>query len=77
MKTLAELMELVSLAIQQNERERNTWFIRFAGHVQLLEIQYCPTGWDSEKKKRGFEVEAWLDKEDEIQLAYWFLKKHL
>ena len=77
MKTLAELMELVQEAIQQSEKERNTWFIRFAGHVNLLEIQYYPTGWDSEKKKRCHEIEAWLNREDEIQLAYWFLKKHL
>ena len=77
MKTLAELLELASKAIQQSGREMDTWFINYSGHVQLLEIQYCPVGWDSEKKKTNFDLRVYLNNEDDIQLAYWFIKKHL
>ena len=77
MKTLAELMELVSLAVQKNGKEMDTWFINYSGHVNLLEIMYCPVGWDYDRKKTRFEVRVYLDREDDIQLAYWFIKKHL
>lgn len=77
MKTLADVLELVGYAIQQSKREKNTWFINYSGHVELLEIQYYPIGWDSEKKKTSFDLRVYLSKEDDIQLAYWFIKNHL
>jgi hypothetical protein len=77
MKTLAELMELVGLAVQESGREMDTWFINYSGHVNLLEIQYCPVGWDYEHKRTRFDLRVYLNQEEEIQLAYWFIKKHL
>lgn len=77
MKTLADLLVLVGHAIQQSKSEMDTWFINYSGHVQLLEIEYCPVGWDSEKKKGSFDLRVYLNNEDDIQLAYWFIKKHL
>lgn len=78
MKTLKEVLELASEAILQNSKSHNTWFIDYSGHVNLLQIRYYPVGWSSNREDNVMrEVSAYTDNEEDLQLAYWFIKKHM
>ena len=79
MKKLSEVVELIGRAMEQNQRDRNTWFIDFSGHVNTLNITYYQCGWKRE------DIGSWGVKdsckvyltEDGIQEAYWFLKNRI
>lgn len=79
MKTQKELLELTTKAIIANGTTRNQWFIRFSGHVNKIEIDYYPCGWDMSTKK-NYEPNRCtvnLDSEDSIQEGYWFITNRL
>ena len=76
MKTIKDLFELVSVAIEQNNDFTSTnWFISYSGHVNQLSIGYYFTGWERGKDATD-SVNFKLD-EDGIQGAYWFIKTRL
>lgn len=75
MKTLKDLFELVSMTIDQtNDFTSKTWFIRYSGHVNQLEVEFYLTGWS--KENHSDKVSFKLD-DDGIQGAYWFIKTRL
>ena len=82
MKTLVELFELAALAAKSDAtlaklddtRYRGKWFINYSGHVNLLDIQYFPSGWSSEGRCEKCSVN--LD-DNGIQEAYWFINNRL
>jgi hypothetical protein len=77
-KTLKEVLELASEAILQNSKSYKTWFIDYSGHVGLLQVRYYPAGWSSNREDNVMrEVSAYTDNEEDLQLAYWFIKKHM
>lgn len=75
MKTLQDLFELIAEAVQQNNTYSNDWFIDYSGHVNKIAIRYYFSGWSTEASVDN--VEFYLDKEDGIQGAYWFIKSRL
>lgn len=74
MKTLAELFELVAVAVERNNMYTQDWFFDYSGHVNKLSIRYYLTGWHSESKADS--VDFYLTEEG-IQGAYWFIKSKL
>ena len=74
MKTLAELFELVSVAVRQNNEYSSHWFINYSGHVNKLHISYYLCGWTREGNCES--VDFKLDEEG-IQGAYWYIKTRL
>jgi|5_EtaG_2_1085323.scaffolds.fasta_scaffold00641_9 hypothetical protein len=78
MKTLTDLMQLITKAIQQNEQYQNDWFFNFSGHVHQLDIKFYLTGWESNRENNHYEsCKIDLSNEEEIQEAYWFIKTKL
>ncbi len=77
MKTLTDLMELITEAVQQNTKYNN-WFFDFSGHVNQLSIKYYKTGWENDKDGVFSEnCNIRLNNEEQIQEAYWFIKTKL
>jgi len=76
MKTLKDLFELVAQAVEQNKKERRTWFIDFSGHVNQIKIQYWYIGWKPQYPASEESLTEELT-EDGIQSAYWFIKTRL
>jgi len=82
MKTITELFELVALAAKSDavlrqlelESYRGKWFINYSGHVNVLDIQYFPSGWSSGGRFEKCSVN--LD-DNGIQEAYWFINNRL
>jgi hypothetical protein len=74
MKTLAELFELVSIAVKENNQYNCHWFINYSGHVNKLQISYYFCGWTADGNCES--VDFKLDEEG-IQGAYWYLKTRL
>ena len=74
MKTLAELFELVAVAVERGQEGYGHWFIDYSGHVNKLSIRYHVTGWS--KDSVADEVNFYLTEEG-IQGAYWFIKSKL
>ena len=76
MKTLIELFELVSKAVESNQSPKynGDWFIDFSGHVNSLSIRYYRSGWtkDAVAESVSFKLDA-----EGIQGAYWFIKTKL
>ena len=70
MKNRADLLNLINLALGENNETNNTWFINFSGHVNRLEITFYLAGWT--KEAVGERCAIKLDK-DGIQEAYWFI----
>ncbi len=78
MKTLTDLTQLMTRAMQQNSEYSNDWFFNFSGHVNKLDIKYYLTGWDMDKKSHHCEwCKIDLNNEEQIQEAYWFIKTKL
>tara|TARA_R100001440_G_scaffold51286_1_gene71259 strand:- start:356 stop:595 length:240 start_codon:yes stop_codon:yes gene_type:complete len=78
MKTLTDLMQLITKAIQQNSEYQNDWFFNFSGHVNQLDIKYYFTGWESNREKTHSEsCKIYLSDKEQIQAAYWFIKTKL
>ena len=73
---LNDLIGLVAIALEENDRDYNTWFIRFSGHVNKLEIDFNRTGWTPEKNGLTEQCRVKLD-ENGIQEAYWFIQNRL
>jgi hypothetical protein len=73
MKTLKDLFELIAQATSENGTKYNTWFFRFSGHVNHLDIDYCAM---FEIGGRKEDCSVYLT-EDGIQEAYWFIKNRL
>jgi len=77
MKTLTDIMKLITEAVQQNTKYNN-WFFDFSGHVDKLDIRYYKTGWENDKDSKHCERCAIrLNNEEQIQEAYWFVKTKL
>jgi len=77
MKTLTDIMELITEAVQQNTKY-NDWFFDFSGHVNKLCIRYYNTGWENDKEgKHCVRCSIRLNNEEQIQEAYWFIKTKL
>ena len=81
MKTLSEVLELVSQAIECTTRKNEVvskaeWMIDYYGHVNELVIKYYPFGW-SDKSSVVVEKCAVYLTENGIQEAYWFLYNRL
>ena len=70
MKNRADLLDLINLALGENNETNNTWFINFSGHVNKLEIEFYNTGWSKGAVSEKCEIK--LDK-DGTQEAYWFM----
>ncbi len=77
MKTLTDIMKLITEAVQQNTKY-NDWFFDFSGHVNKLCIRYYKTGWENDKDGNFCErCSIKLNNEEQIQEAYWFIKTKL
>jgi hypothetical protein len=77
MKTLTDITELITEAVQQNTKYNN-WFFDFSGHVNQLYIKYYNTGWENDKDSKHCErCRIKLNNEEQIQEAYWFIKTKL
>jgi len=76
MMKLNDLMGLITIALEENNEDFNTWFIRFSGHVNKLEIDFWRTGWETDKQYLKEECSVKLD-ENGIQEAYWFINNRL
>lgn len=76
MKTLKDLFELVAQAVEENRKERNTWFIEYHGHINQIAIKYWFVGWSPESPASGESIKEKLTEEG-IQAAYWFIKTRL
>lgn len=74
MKTLAELFELVSVAIERSQGRSEDWFVDYSGHVNKLSIRYYFSGWSKESHVESINFTL---NEDGIQGAYWFIKTRL
>ncbi len=74
MKTLAELFELVAVAIERSQGRSEDWFIDYHGHVNQLSIRYYFSGWSKESHVESINFTL---NEDGIQGAYWFIKTRL
>lgn len=73
MKTIADLFQLVGLAVAQNNKHKH-WFVDYSGHVDKISVRVYNGGWDGENPTK--EMNTYLT-EDGIQLAYWFVKNNL
>ncbi len=86
MKTTSDLLQLVNKAIEKNNLFKkshsegklyNIFFISFSGNVNQISIDYCGV-YDSESKTNRYDrCSGYLDKEENIQELYWFLKNRL
>lgn len=74
MKTLKQLFDLISIAVDQNGDYSADWFVDFSGHVNKMSIKYFTTGWKSDNPFESIEQKV---DEDGIQALYWFLKTRL
>lgn len=77
MKTLKDLFELIGKAVEENKKDSRTWFIHYSGHVNLIDISFYPTGWGANKDASEQKLSQYLNDEDSIQSAYWFIKSRL
>ena len=85
MKTLTDLLELTSKAIEQTDKGKlineeklyHVFFIRFSGHVNLMTIEYFPIYDSNSKDNRQENCQGYLNNEDNIQELYWFLKNRI
>lgn len=76
MKTLKDLFEVVAEATAQNQATYRTWFIDYAGHVNLLSVKFYLTGWGADGSNSCQKLDQQLD-EDGIQVAYYWIKTRL
>ncbi len=76
MKTVNELFQLIATATQENEEDFRTWFIRYSGHVNKIEIKYYFAGWKKDGEGVPESIYQELDEEG-IQSLYWFIKTRL
>jgi|2_EtaG_2_1085320.scaffolds.fasta_scaffold103829_2 predicted HicB family RNase H-like nuclease len=80
MKSLKELLELVSKAICENNfiDGYNHWFIDFHGHVNQISMKHFDAGWSVKNNKQAIHdsCSVYLTP-DGIQEAYWFIKNRL
>ena len=77
MKTVKDLFAIMGEAQEQN-REHNHWFFNYSGHVNRIEIRFYPCGWlNREENPIEEKFGCYIDNEDGIQAAYWFIKSKL
>ena len=77
MKTVSELLELVALAVQKNEKvieKHNIWFINFSGHVNEISIRYYLI-YDDDNRYES--CNGYLNNPDHVQELYYFIKNRL
>jgi len=74
MKTLKDLFEIVSLAVESNQKRTHDFFINYSGHVNKLNVRYYFVGWDKDNPYEEFDFNL---NEDGIQAAYWCIKTKL
>ena len=75
MKTLSDLFALIALTIG-NQKERKSFFCDYSGHVNQLSFRYYFAGWqpsDSENHYDPQKFECYLNDNDSIQAAYYWL----
>ena len=77
MYTIKDLFKLVGKAVKENEHYSATWFINYSGHVNQLDIDYYPIGWQRGKDRPSEPCRVYLDSEDSIAEAYFFIKNRL
>ena len=77
MKTTNDIMTLLAQAINENSKDYKTWFFSFSGHVDNLDIRFYPTGWSNDEAKPFQSLSVYLDNEDSVQCAYWWIKTKL
>lgn len=77
MKTINDMMTLLGEAMNENTRDYKTWFFSFSGHVNSIEIRFYPTGWSHDENRHFNSLSVYLDNEESIQCAYWWVKTKL
>lgn len=77
MKTISELLELVNMAIENNEKynkKQDVWFIDFSGHVNSIGVRYYRVFDHDLEPER---CSGYLNKPDHVQELYYFIKNRL
>lgn len=59
-KIKEKLLEIISLCLDINSREKNTCFYRLHGHVKLLNVDVHENGWDRRDMEGYKNIEVWL-----------------
>ena len=85
MKTVTELLELVSKAIERTnklfdntqENKYDVFFIDFYGHVNQISIRYYQVYKTEDENTTVQRCRGYLNNEENIQELYWFLKNRL
>ena len=79
MKKLSDLMELIAIAIEQNN-EKKHWFISYSGHVNLIDVRLYPNGWSNDLiREDGTEVaefktkKCYLEDQESVQEMYYWI----
>ena len=80
-----QIIDLINLAFEVDEKTNHDIFIRYSGHVNLLHISYHPNGWKTREEmcKRSNEIEifkgylGWNTKNPYIQKSSQKLKRLL
>jgi hypothetical protein len=87
MKTIQDLFALLILVQLDNSTTKNlevvpnesTWFFQFSGHVNQLSITFHEFGWSraTQRDHHAHSLNIYLDNDDQIQEAYYFIKNRL
>lgn len=78
MKTLKQTLELVNELVMRSTDTNSTCMMSFSGHVNRLDIDIYPLGYDRKDLVDSYTVySGYLNTETEIQLAYFSILKEL
>jgi len=75
MKTIQDLFAISGEAVMKNNKFKH-WFIDYSGHVNQIRVRLYKGGWETSREPTHT-FDAYLDNEDSIQAAYWFIKANL
>lgn len=75
MKTLKETLELANELVMRGTDTHDTCMMNYAGHVNRLDINIYPLGYDRKDMVDSYNVySGYLNTENEINLAYFCMK---
>ena len=57
------ILEIMKVTLEKNRRDKNTIFIDFSGHCNLLEVYVHKNGWKQERD-RDYDINIYLDSKD-------------
>ena len=86
MKTITELLELVSKAIEKtnkyksiekDEKQYNVFFVSFSGHVNQISIEFYYVYESKGDNTVVDRCKGYLDNESHVQELYYFLKNRV